>query len=261
MLVILVVLTALGLSVLSVMELTTLDEKQAGNEQQQMRVEQVAVSEVLSQLRTLRPNTSYLDGISSFQTTLTPIYNTDDCTTVDPDEVCQTVTLVYLGIGPAPSGFDPALYEGMLFRIDSDALNPATGALSTHNISLTHARLIPPPLPPPPPPPPPKKLRIEVPGFSDDRIDVTISYRVGNKWRNKKWKRVKKGSTRQWTYPGGTASIWVKAKSCYDKIWGECRWIHIDDTWVYSGASKCFRIWTDSSFWKTRIFSDDLDCW
>lgn len=116
------------------MEMAMLGEVTAGNEQRTLEVYQVAYSELEAQLNFLEGNTEHFLNAKSNNQTLPVQMTPSGCG--NTGQLCQSVTLRYLGNGPPPPGYSLGHFVSMLYEIDSVATLEGTGARSSQTMGV-----------------------------------------------------------------------------------------------------------------------------
>ncbi|MDP0562470.1 MAG: hypothetical protein QS721_09180 [Candidatus Endonucleobacter sp. (ex Gigantidas childressi)] len=126
-------MSVLTFSMLGVMESSKIEEKKAGNQQWQLMVEQVARSELDTQLEKIEYTKDLLSEDKSHN--LTPTLYKDGCSSKAKDAICQTVKLVYLSRLAIPAqlivlNLEEDQYLARHFKIYSKAEHLKSGAMS-----------------------------------------------------------------------------------------------------------------------------------
>lgn len=134
LLITMVTMIAMVLAGLLVMEMAMLGEVTVGNEQRTLEVYQVAYSELEAQLDFLESNADYFHNAMSGNQTLPVQMTPGGCG--NTGQICQSVTLRYLGDGPPPPGYSLGHFISMLYEIDSVATLEGTGARSSQTMGV-----------------------------------------------------------------------------------------------------------------------------
>ena len=121
---------------LFIMETAMLQELTVSNEQRNLQVQKVAFGELVVQLDALESTPDVLSNAIAGNQTLTAISNPAGCTTAG--QVCQTVTLIFLGQTPPPVGYSIAQYIGLSYEINSVATLNETSARSDQTLGFTY---------------------------------------------------------------------------------------------------------------------------
>ncbi|MDP0590310.1 MAG: hypothetical protein QS748_14425 [Candidatus Endonucleobacter bathymodioli] len=136
-------MSVLTFSMLGVMESATVEKKKSSNQKVQLTVEQVARSELDSQLQLIESKRDLLRKAKSY--VLTPILYPNGCASTAIDAICQTVKLVYTSDLPRPAGLfaleDDDQYVARKFKIYSKAQHIKSGAVSEVYSEIRDVRL------------------------------------------------------------------------------------------------------------------------
>ncbi len=141
------VIAVLTFTMLGISETANLQEKQASNEQQRLRVEQAARTELDSLYQTVETNPDWLRNPVANRS-LTPVLFPDGCdSTADNDAICQRPRLLYNSANDfdMPSDLRAKLpqtkFTGRRFQLSSQAEQPATSAESDMTMELSYVNL------------------------------------------------------------------------------------------------------------------------
>ncbi len=138
------VLSVLTFSMIGVMETSQVQERQARNEQDRLRVEQIAKAELDIQAKALEANVAPMRESKSHS--ITPVSYPNGCSSSAKDAICQTVNLTYIGDLSKPQALEDAVplarFEGRKFRLESKAEHRLSGASSTMNMELSYGNLV-----------------------------------------------------------------------------------------------------------------------
>ncbi|WP_330924191.1 hypothetical protein [Candidatus Sororendozoicomonas aggregata] len=138
------VLSVLTFSIIGVMETSQTQERQARNEQDRMRVEQVAKAELDLQAKELETHVARLRQSRSY--TIRPISYPNGCSSSGKNAICLTVNLTFMGDLSKPQALIDAVpnarFIGRKFRLESKAEHRVSGASSTMNMELSYGNLI-----------------------------------------------------------------------------------------------------------------------
>ncbi|PJE79073.1 hypothetical protein CI610_01962 [invertebrate metagenome] len=135
------IMAILSFSMMGILEMSQVEERAASNEQQRLRVEEAARSELERQAELLNNHTSLRNKSSR---ALTPILYPNGCNSSSgKDAICQQVSLNYLRDLSRPAGMPSTKgkFQGWRFRLDSEAENIATGARSKFSLELSYIKL------------------------------------------------------------------------------------------------------------------------
>lgn len=136
LLTVMIAIIAMVFSGLLVMEVAMLEEATVSNEQRTVEVYQVANTELEAQLAYLESNTGLFFQAISAPQTLPVQVSPGGCG--DPAEICQSVTLRYMGQGVPPPGYSLGSFVSMMYEIDSVATIESTGARSSQTMGVVY---------------------------------------------------------------------------------------------------------------------------
>ncbi|WP_263078363.1 hypothetical protein [Endozoicomonas sp. Mp262] len=138
------VIIILTFTMLGILERVSLEEKKSSNEQQRLRVEQVARTELDNQYLNVEANPDWLRHPVPNKS-LSPTLYPNGCSATDKDAICQTPVLYYTGNFNMPADLRAKLpysnFTGRRFRLSSVAKQGASGASSDMSMELSYVNL------------------------------------------------------------------------------------------------------------------------
>lgn len=138
------VIVILTFTMLGILETASLEERKSSNEQQRLRVEQVARTELDHQYLNVEANLDWLRQPVTPRD-LTPILYPSGCSSRQKDAICQRPQLHYVSDFTMPAALRARLpqarFTGRRFRLSSRAEQPASGAFADMSMALSYVNL------------------------------------------------------------------------------------------------------------------------